>query len=137
MPAVAAPLDFLMTSSRRKIHRTLVAAALLAGLAGCASLPPPGQELDAAQAAIAAVGPDGQRYAPDELAAAQIEFKAAQDAMAKEDYDRARRLIASVQADADLARAKGRALAAQAQVAVKTQDNADLRHRLLDQEPLP
>lgn len=127
-----------MTPSRRKIHRTLVAAGLLAGLAGCASLPPPTSELGAAEAAVkAADNPDDQRYAADELAAARGDLAAAQDAMAKQDNDRARWFATAAQADADLAHAKGRALAAQSQVAIKTDDNANLRHRLLDQEPLP
>lgn len=126
-----------MTPTRRKIHRTLVATFLLASVVGCASLPPPSQELNTAQASVAGAGTDAQRYASDELATANAELSDAQAAMAKQDYDRARQLIAAAQADADLARAKGRALALQAQVATKTQDNADLRHRLLDQEPLP
>ncbi len=126
-----------MTPSRRKIHRTLVAGALLAALAGCASLPPPTQELAQAHNAIRGAGADAQRYAGDELGSARRELDDAQTAMARQDYDRARWLIAASHADADLARAKGRALANQAQVAMKTQENADLRHRLLDQEPLP
>lgn len=126
-----------MTPSRRKIYRTAVAACLLAGLAGCASLPPPTNELSAVEAAIsAATTPDGQRYAPDELAAARGELAAAQAAMAKQDYDRARSLAGMAQADADLARAKGRAHAAQSAVAAKTEDNETLRRRLLEQEPL-
>lgn len=90
-----------------------------------------------AQATIAGADSDVQRYAADELARAKAEFADAQTAMGREQYDRARVLLAAAQADADLARAKGRALAAQARVAIKTQENTDLRRRLLDQEPLP
>jgi len=126
-----------MTPSRRKIHRTATAACLLVVVSGCASLPPPTAEIGAANAAITiASTPDGQRYAGDELAAARNDLAAAQVAMAKEDYDRVRMLVAAAMADADLARAKGRALAAQSAVADKTEDNATLRRRLLDQEPL-
>jgi ABC-type glycerol-3-phosphate transport system substrate-binding protein len=126
-----------MTSSRRKIHRTAAAASLLVGLAGCASIPPPTSQLSAADAAITvAATPDGQRYAAEELAAAHNELTAAQAAMAKQDYDRAEQLAAASMADADLAHAKGRALAAQSAAAAKTEDNATLRRRLLDQEPL-
>lgn len=112
-------------------------AAVLAGLAGCATLPPPNQEFASAQASIAQADADAHRYAPEEWAAADRELADARAAMARQDYDRARPLIAAAQADADLARAKGRALAAQAKVAIKTQENDDLRRRLLDQEPLP
>jgi hypothetical protein len=126
-----------MTPSRQKIHRTATAASLLVVLSGCASLPPPTAEIGAANAAVTiATTPDGQRYAANELAAAHNDLAAAQAAMAKDDYDRARLLAAAALADADLARAKGRALAAQSAVAAKTEDNATLRRRLLDQEPL-
>jgi len=126
-----------MTPSRRKIHRTATAAALLAVLSGCASLPPPTAEVAAADAAVkVASTPDGQRYAANELATARNDLAAAQAAMARNDYDRARMLVAAALADADLARAKGRALAAQSAVVAKTEDNATLRRRLLDQEPL-
>ena len=84
----------------------------------------------------AAATPDGQRYAADELAAARNERAAAQAAMAKQDYDQARALAARAQPDADLARAGSRALGAQAAVAAKADENATLRRRLLDQEPL-
>ena len=100
-------------------------------------MPPPTAEVGAADAAIAvAATPDGQRYAAEELAAAHNELAAAKAAMAAQDYDRAAQLAAAAQADAELARAKGRALAAQSVVAAKTEDNATLRRRLLDQEPL-
>ncbi len=136
-----------MTPTRRKIYRTAAAiqllvglvlvGVLLVGLAGCASTPPPTAELGAANAAITvAATPDSQRYAADELAAARNQLTAAQAAMAKQDYPQAQQLAARAQADADLARAKGRALGAQSAVAAKTEDNATLRHRLLDQESL-
>ena len=125
-----------MTPTRRKIHRTAAAACLLVGLAGCASVPPPVAQLDAADAAITvAARSDAQRYAADELAAARNQLAAAQAAMAQRDYVQAQQLAAEAQADADLARAKGRALAAQSAVATKIDDNANLRQRLLDQEP--
>jgi hypothetical protein len=125
-----------MTPTRRKIHRTAAAACLLVGLAGCASVPPPVAELGAADAAITvAATPDAQRYAADELAAARNQLAAAQAAMAQRDYVQAQQLAAEAQADADLARAKGRALAAQSAVTTKTDNNANLRQRLLDQEP--
>ena len=126
-----------MTPSRRKIYRTAVAAGLLAGLAGCASIPPPTDQLNAAGATIsAAATPDGQHYAAEELASARSELAAAQAAVARQDNDQASRLAAMAQADADLARAKTRALAAQSAVVAKSEDNDTLKRRLLDQEPL-
>ncbi len=100
-------------------------------------MPPPTAEVGAADLAIAlAATPDGQRYAAEELAAAHNELTAAQAAMSTQDYVRAEQLAAAALADAELAHAKGRALAAQSAVAAKTEDNATLRRRLLDQEPL-
>jgi multidrug resistance efflux pump len=126
-----------MTPSRLKIHRTATAAGLLVVLSGCASLPPPTTEIAGADAAIkVASTPDSQHYAASELASAHNDLAAAQAAMAKQDYDRARMLVAAALADADLAHAKGRALAAQSAVVDKTEDNATLRRRLLEQEPL-
>jgi hypothetical protein len=126
-----------MTPSRRKIHRTAVAAVLLAGLGGCASVPPPTAELGAADNTIhLAATPDVLHYAAAELDAARRELADAQAASAQQDYPQARALAAAAQADADLARAKGRALAEQAEVAAKTEENATLRRRLLDTEQL-
>jgi hypothetical protein len=126
-----------MTPSRRKIYRTAVAAGLLVGLAGCASIPPPTDQINTANATIsAAATPDGQHYAGEELATARSELAGAQAAVARQDYDQASRLAAMAQADADLARAKSRALAAQSAVVAKTEDNDTLKRRLLDQEPL-
>ena len=124
-----------MTPTRRKIHRTAAAACLLVGLAGCASTPPPTAEIDAVDASIVvAATPDGQRYAADALTAARNQLAAAQAAMAQQDYALARQLATEAQAAADLARAKGRALAAQSAVAAKTEDNAALSQKLLGQE---
>jgi hypothetical protein len=126
-----------MTPSRRKIHRTAVAAVVLAGLGGCASAPPPNAELGAADDAIhLAATPASRRYAAAELETARHELAAAQAAAAQQDYALARSLAAAAQADADLAHAKSRALAAQADVAARTDENETLRRRLLDQEPL-
>jgi hypothetical protein len=126
-----------MTPTRRKIHGTAAAAVLLAALGGCASVPPPTAELDAADSAIhLAASPAAQHYAADELETARHELADAQAAAAQQDYAQARALAAAAQADADLIRAKTRALSGQADVAAKTDENETLRRRLLDQEPL-
>jgi hypothetical protein len=136
-----------MTPFRRIISRTspssvsfhviaFIAVALASTNAG-ATTPPPVDALDAANAALtAAATPDGDRYAPDELAAAHRHLDSARAAMAKRDYKEARALAEEAQADADLARAKSHMLAARADIDARIQDNAELQHRLLDQEPL-
>ena len=125
-----------MPPSRLKFHVIAFAAFALV-CADVGASPPPTDAFDTANAALtAAATPDGERYAADELAATHRQLDAAQAAMAKRDYKNARVLAEEAQADAELARAKSRAQAARAAIEAKTQDNAELRHRLLDQEPL-
>ena len=123
--------------SGTRIHVIAFAAVALVWATAAAGMPPPTDAMEAANAALAAAAtPDGERYAAEELAAAHRQLDAAQAAMAKRDYKQARELAEEAQADADLARAKTRALATRAAIESKTQDNAELQHRLLDQEPL-
>ena len=123
--------------SGTRIHVIAFAVLALVWATAAASMPPPTDAVEAAHAALtAAATPDGERYAAEELAAAHRQLDAAQAAMAKRDYKQARELAEEAQADADLARAKARALATRAAIESKTQDNAELQHRLLDQEPL-
>ena len=123
--------------SGTRIHVSAFAVFALVWATAAASMPPPTDVLNAANAALsAAATPDGERYAAAELAAAHRQLEAAQSAMAKRDYKQARELAEEAQADADLARAKARALATRAAIETKTQDNVELQHRLLDQEPL-
>ena len=124
-------------SSNASIHVIAFAAVALAWASAAASMPPPTDALEAASAALAsAATPDGDRYAAEELAAAHRQLDAARTAMAQRDYKHARELAEEAQADAELARAKTHALATRAAVEAKIQDNAELQHRLLDQEPL-
>ncbi len=134
-----------MTPSRPKIYRTAAAIRLLGllatgiallELAGCATTSPPFAQIAAADSSIRVADEDGQKYAAAELASAHSEMAMARAAMKRQDYEKAQTLAATAQADADLASAKGRAMAAQSAVAAKTEDNETLRRRLLNQEPL-
>jgi Tfp pilus assembly protein PilF len=79
--------------------------ALLAGLAAaaCATEPPPAAALASARAAVEHAGAGVAQHAPSELAAAQIKLGRAQDALARGDNLRARRLAEEAEVDARLA----------------------------------
>ncbi len=120
-----------------KFHRIAFAAPALALAMSAMAAPPPLDAMDAAHRAVTmATNPVGDRYAPQELSNAHQRLDAAEAAMTKRDYKQARALADEARADADLARAKSQALSARAQIDQRTQDNADLQHRLLDQQPL-
>jgi len=111
--------------------RYLLAAAAALSLAGCASLPPPTAELDAAvQALERATGADADQYAPEALAQAQASLARAQAAMARGRDDEARSLALAAAADADLARTLSRAAVAGAELRQQQAQVAELRRRL-------
>jgi hypothetical protein len=77
----------------------LVNLAALSLLAGCASVPPPSQQLGAARAMVAQAQPLAMRDAPMEFVTAQNKLARAEEAMKREDYANAR--IYAEQAEAD------------------------------------
>ena len=87
---------------RTTLHAPLLALLLLAG---CATLPPPTAELDAAQRAVAAAeGADADQYAPALLDDARRGLQQAQAAMARGRDPEAREAALAASAAADLAR---------------------------------
>ncbi|MFN3842936.1 MAG: DUF4398 domain-containing protein [Rehaibacterium terrae] len=111
--------------------------ALLA-LAGCASVPPPTLQLDAAEVALAGAREvRAERFAPDELRLARLRLEEAQAAMARRKYDEARQLAEQAEAEASLAIARSRAAAWRAEVEQKTEQNASLRRSLLGEGHRP
>lgn len=105
------------------------AAALLLGtvLSGCATLPPPTAEMEAAQAAVAAASAaDAEQYAPDDLALARDALGRAQASMSNGDDDAARKLAAIASAAGDLARARSRAVVAESNLAQRVAAIAEL-----------
>jgi len=82
-----------------------LAAALLA--AGCASNPPPDEQLASAEAAVAsALAAGAAEHAPAELRSAQEKLALAKRWIAARDYEPARWLAEQVRVDAELAVAK-------------------------------
>jgi predicted S18 family serine protease len=86
----------------------------IALVAGCASIPPPTEQMAVSKAAIAnALSAGGSEYAAVEMKSAQDKLDSANRAMAKEDYENARSLAEQAQADARLAEKKAQAAKAQ------------------------
>lgn len=113
------------------------AAALAVLVAGCASVPPPTgamaraqNQLQAAQEAKAA------DYDPVDLDFAKARFQQAQVAMDARKYAQAADLAEESLADGRLAQTKAQVGALREQIRSKTEENARLRARLLD-NPAP
>ena len=86
-------------------------------VAGCASAPPPTEEMAAAELAVRQVqNSPAQTHAPAELRQARNKFEEAEQAMGSEDYIRARRLAEQAVVDAQLADVKADAAISKASV---------------------
>jgi len=122
-----------MRPSFAHFRPTLHAAAVgfVLSLAGCASLPPPTAELDAAHQAVArADAADGDQYAHAQLEQARAGLEHAQAAMARHRDDEVRAAALSAAADADLAYTLSRAAVARAGFSQQQSEIAELRARL-------
>ena len=112
-------------------HALACGLAMAFALAGCASLPPPTAELDAAQQAVArAENADADQYAAAELAQARDALARAQAAMARGREDDARLDANAATADADLARVLSQAATTRADRRQREAELAALRARL-------
>ena len=112
---------------------TLYALVAAFGLSvvGCASLPPPILELDAAvQAVERAAAADADQYAPQPLAQARAGVTRAQAAMARGRDDEARAAAGAAAADADLAHVLSRVAVTGAEFRQQQAEIAELRSRL-------
>lgn len=105
-----------------------MAAASLLTLAACASIPPPTDELTAAESAIKRA--DEARvadYASPELTRAREKLTAARDAVTREDMVLAASLATQAKIDAEVATAKAEAAKAQANIDEMKKANAVIR----------
>ena len=100
-------------------------------VAGCASVPPPTEQMAVSKLAIAnAVSAGGSEYAAVEMRSAQEKMDRANRAMAKEDYENARWLAEQAQADARLAEKKAESAKAQKAANVMQEDIRVLREEI-------
>lgn len=100
-------------------------------VAGCASVPPPTEQMAVSKSAIAnAVSAGGSEYASVEMRSAQDKMDRANRAMGKEDYEDARRLAEEAQADARLAEKKAQSAKAEKAASVTQDDIRVLRDEM-------
>jgi len=91
----------------------VVAALSILTLAGCASVEPPREQMAVARAAVERASGPAAAEAPVEVSQAREKLDRANVAMAREDYDSARRLAEQAEADANLAEAKSHSVRAE------------------------
>src|SRR5579875_2099660 len=119
-----------LTVRKRRIP-TAASVLLLAvslTLGGCASVPPPDNLMNQAQAQLQSARDAGAPdYDPVDFGFAQDKFQQAQQAMANRKYDQAADLADESRADATLARTKAQLAQARAQIQSKTDANSRLR----------
>ena len=109
----------------------VVAACAALVVAGCASTPPPTEQMAVSKSAIAnAVSAGGAEHAPVEMRGAQEKMNRADNAMQKKDYEDARMLAVEAQADARLAEKKAESAKAQKAASVTKDDIRVLREEI-------
>ncbi|MHB8624300.1 MAG: DUF4398 domain-containing protein [Sulfuricaulis sp.] len=113
-------------------YRTISGIGFAAALvAGCASVPPPTEQIAVSKAAVAnATSAGGSEYAPAEMRTAQDELDRAVQAMTAEDYQHAQVLAEQAQVDAQLAAATARSAKAQKAAVTVQDDNHVLRKEI-------
>ena len=118
--------------SRYSWFRTAGAIAIAAVVtAGCASVPKPTDQIAVSNSAItSAVRAGGGEYAPMEMKSAQDKMAQANRAMAKEDYEDARRFAEQAQVDATLAEKKAESAKAQKAAVALSNDIRVLREEI-------
>jgi len=117
--------------SKYQWRRAMGAIGLAAVMAGCASAPPPTDQLAVSKAAVAnAVDAGGIEFAPAEMRIAQEKMDRADQAMATKDYERAQALAEQAQVDAQLATTKARSVKAQRAAWAVQEDGRALREEL-------
>jgi hypothetical protein len=111
--------------------QSLLTMAIVMLIAGCASIPPPTEQIAVSKAALSnASSAGGQQFAPVPLSLAIEKMDAATKAMAVEDYVLARRLAEQAQVDAQLATVTSRSAKAQNAARELQESNRVLRQEI-------
>ena len=116
--------------SNQMIHRIGLSVAVAIFMAGCASTPAPLEQMAISREAVSnARSAGGNEFAPVQLNSATEKMDAAERAMEKKDYVRARQLAEQAEADAQLAGSMARSAKAK-----KAADELQEGSRILRQE---
>jgi hypothetical protein len=100
-------------------------------IAGCATVPPPTEQLAVSNAAVSnAASAGGNEYAPADMQAAQDKLDRATQAMKEKDYKNAKFLAEQAEADAQLAATKARSGKAQRAAATVQEGSRVLRKEI-------
>jgi hypothetical protein len=114
-----------------KANPLLISAAVALIIAGCASVPPPVEQMAVSKAAVnSASSAGGNEFAPVLLRSAMDKMDAADRAMTEKDYVTARQMAEQAQVDAQLAAATARSTKAQKAAGALQEDNRVLRQEI-------
>lgn len=103
-------------------------------IAGCASIPPPTEQIAVSKAAVAnAASAGASEFAAADMRAAQEKLDRAIQAMTAEDYQTAQALAEQAQVDAQLAATKARSAKAQ-KAAVTVQEDSEILRKELERK---
>ena len=121
--------------SKHQWYRTMSGIGFAAvALAGCASVPPPTEQIAVSKEAVSnAISAGGNEFAPADMRVAQDKLDRANQAMATKDYRNAELLAEQAQADAQLAAAKARSAKAE-KAAASVQEGSEVLQRELDRK---
>ena len=123
-------------SSCVDVKKLMIGAAMLAGIAACASGSAPDAEMSTAELALnQAVDAEAPARAPAPYALARDKLERARDAMADGDNVEARRLAEQALVDAQLAEAEARSAVAREHAAELRQSIETLREQLARRGP--
>ena len=112
-------------------HRIFLTGLLAFLMLGCATTPPPTEQMAISRAAVSnASSAGGNEFAPLLLKSAMEKMDAAERAMAEKNYVTARKLAEQAQVDAQLAGSMARSAKAQKAADAVREDNRVLREEL-------
>lgn len=122
----------MKNTSKHQWYRTMSGLGFAAVvIAGCASVPPPTEQIAVSKAAVSnAASAGGNEFASADMRAAQDKLDRAIQAMTAEDYKNAQSLAEQAQVDAQLAAAKAHSAKAQKAAAAVQEDSHALRKEL-------
>jgi hypothetical protein len=117
--------------SYQVIRRIGISVAAVTLIAGCASVPPPIEQMAVSRAALSNANSAGaNEFAPIQLKSAMEKMDGAERAMADKDYSLARQLAEDAEVDAKLAGLTARSVKAQKAADAIQEDSRVLRNEI-------